>query len=155
MDAYLDIETSYRKEITVLGVYRDDSGLHQLIGDRITSGRVLDIFKGIETIYTYNGKRFDIPVITRNTGVDLSGLFNMHDLMYDCWEKRLYGGLKWVEKALGIKRDSGGMDGRDAMELWEEYFWFKNEDALKRLLRYNEEDVVNLKILRERLARYK
>lgn len=47
------------------------------------------------------------------------------------------------------------MDGRDAMELWEEYFWFKNKDALKKLLKYNEEDVVNLKLLKERLARYK
>lgn len=155
MDAYLDIETSYRKEITVLGIHRDDKGLHQLVGDKITPHRILSILDGVETIYTYNGKRFDIPVIARNTGLDLASQFNIHDLMYDCWRKRLYGGLKWVEKVLGIRRMLAGMDGHDAMELWEEYFWFKNKDALQRLLKYNEEDVVNLKTLREKLARYK
>lgn len=155
MDAYLDIETSYRKEITVIGVYRDDTGLHQLVADKITTNRILDILKGVDTIFTYNGKRFDIPVIAKNTGVDLARQFNVHDLMYDCWRKRLYGGLKWVEKVLDIRRSLDGMDGHDAMELWEEYFWFKNKDALQRLLKYNEEDVSNLKILRERLARYK
>lgn len=155
MDAYLDIETSFRKEITVFGVHREDTGLCQLVGDKITPGRILDILKGIDTIYTYNGKRFDIPVIARCIGLDLSSQFKIYDLMYDCWAKNLYGGLKWVEKVLGIRRSLAGMDGHDAMELWEEYFWFKNRDALRKLLKYNEEDVSNLKILRERLARYR
>lgn len=155
MDAYLDVETSFRKEITVLGIHRDDKGLYQLIGDKITPRRILDILKGIDAIYTYNGKRFDIPIIAKHTGLNLSNHFKIYDLMYDCWKKHLYGGLKWVEKVLGIKRSLDGMDGRDAMELWEEYFWFKNKDALKKLLKYNEEDVVNLKLLKERLARYK
>lgn len=155
MDAYLDIETSYRKEITVVGIHRDDTGLYQLIGNKITPRRILDILKGVDTIYTYNGERFDIPVIARNTGLDLSKQFKICDLKYDCWKKNLYGGLKWVEKVLGIKRVLTGVDGRKAMELWEEYFWFKDKDALQKLLKYNEEDVSNLKILRERLARYK
>lgn len=155
VNAYLDIETSYRREITIIGIHRDDMGLHQLMGNKITPRHIMDILEGVDTIYTYNGKRFDIPIIARYVGIDLSSRFKMHDLVYDCRAKHLYGGLKWVEKVLGIKRSLDGMDGHTAMELWEEYFWFKNKDALKKLLKYNEEDVINLKLLKERLARYK
>lgn len=151
MDAYLDIETSYRNEITILGVYRKDTRLHQLIDKNITPNNVLGILKDIDVIYTYNGSRFDLPVITRQLGLDLSSRFRSHDLMYDCWKKNLYGGLKWVERVLSIKRTLDNMDGRQAMELWERYFWFKDNIALKKLLKYNEEDVVNLTILKEKL----
>lgn len=155
MDAYLDIETSYRNEITVLGVYREDTGVHQLIGSNITPERILDILQGINVIYTYNGTRFDLPIIARNTGIRLSDNFELHDLMYDCWRKNLYGGLKWVERVLGITRALDNMDGHQAMELWERYFWFKDKEALQKLLKYNQEDVVNLFSLREKLARYR
>lgn len=155
MDAYLDIETSYRNEITVVGIYKDDTGLHQLIWDEITSERILDILKGVDVIYTYNGKMFDIPIIEKNIGLNLSRQFKIYDLKYDCWKKNLYGGLKWVEKVLGIKRVLEGINGYTAMKLWEEYFWFKDETALRKLLKYNEEDVINLKLLRERLARFR
>lgn len=39
-----------------------------------------------------------------------------------------------------------------AMQLWYEYVDQGNENALTKLLRYNEEDVVNLRTLRERLS---
>lgn len=151
----MDIETSYRKEITVLGVYREDTGIHQLIGSSITPKRILDMLQGIDIIYTYNGSRFDLPVIAKQTGVNLSDHFESHDLMYDCWERNLYGGLKWVERVLGIRRALSGMDGYQAMQLWERYFWFKDKEALQKLLKYNEEDIVNLTFLREKLARYR
>lgn len=154
MNAYLDIETSYRNEITVFGVYTEHSGLSQLISADITPQNILKTLEGVSSIYTYNGNRFDLPVIAKNTGLKLSDKFKTCDLMYDCWSKNLYGGLKLVEKALGIKRILEGMDGHDALDLWERYIWFKDKDALKKLLKYNEEDVVNLKTLRQRLSEY-
>ncbi len=71
--------------------------------------------------------------------------------MYECWRQNLYGGLKKVEKHLGITRDSLGIDGWEAMRLWERYN--KNDDlqALKTLLDYNRDDVINLPILEEKL----
>ena len=132
MDAYLDIETSYRKEITVIGVYREDTGVRQLIGNDITPSQLLGTLHGVDVIYTYNGSRFDLPIIARQTGVILSEKFKSHDLMYDCWKKNLYGGLKWVERALGIRRILNDIDGYQAMELWEKYFWFKDKEALQR-----------------------
>ena len=151
MDACLDIETSYRKEITVLGIYRKDTGIHQLVWEEIIPERILNILQGVRVIYTYNGTRFDLPIITRQTGVNLSDHFESYDLMYDCWKKNLYGGLKWVERVLGISRTLNNMDGHQAMELWEQYFWFKDKEALRKLLKYNEEDVINLILLKEKL----
>ncbi len=74
-----------------------------------------------------------------------------HDLMYDCWRRGLYGGLKRVEEQLGILRRTQGIDGIEAMRLWHRYETYRDEEALKVLLEYNREDVVNLKLLDETL----
>ena len=70
--------------------------------------------------------------------------------MYDCWSRNLRGGLKSVERQLGIKRKLKDVDGRGAVELWYEYE-AGNEGALSKLLKYNEEDLVNLEKLRNLL----
>jgi uncharacterized protein YprB with RNaseH-like and TPR domain len=64
----------------------------------------------------------------------------------------LYGGLKVVERVLGIPRRTDGLDGADAMRLWEE--WRRGDGrSLRKLLRYNEDDVVNLYLLEKELFR--
>lgn len=151
MNAYLDIETSYHREITVVGIYRKDKGLSQLIGKDVTADSILTALEGIDVIFTYNGERFDLPVIARQTGVNLLNRFKSHDLMYDCWKMKLFGGLKKVEKTLGINRNLKEVDGKLAMVLWDRYCWENDEDALDTLLKYNEEDVVNLPVLQNKL----
>ena len=152
MDAYLDIETSYRNEITVLGIYREDTGIYQLIWDEITPNKILEVLQEVKIIYTYNGSRFDLPVIAKRTGLNLVKRIKSHDLMYDCWKNNLYGGLKKVEKILGIKRNLPDIDGQKAMELWESYFCNKDKKALEILLKYNEEDIINLPVLKNKLS---
>jgi hypothetical protein len=71
--------------------------------------------------------------------------------VYDCWRRNLYGGLKRVERKLDIKRSLAEIDGYEAVRLWWRYVNDDNEDALRTLLEYNKEDVLNLKTLRERL----
>ena len=71
--------------------------------------------------------------------------------MYDCWRRNLYGGLKEVERKLGIDRRSAGIDGRMAVRLWWNYKLYDDEKALLTLLGYNREDVLNLKLLRQKL----
>ena len=73
--------------------------------------------------------------------------------MYDCWKQDLKGGLKIVEQKLGIHRRLKDIDGFMAVRLWWDYVNTKNESALKTLLDYNKEDVVNLTALRNRLNR--
>ena len=71
--------------------------------------------------------------------------------MFDCWHNRLFGGLKKVEIQLGIPRQLQGVDGREAVMLWYRYLDCGELEALDRLLKYNAEDVMNLRVLREKL----
>ena len=159
VDAYLDIETTglsrYYDAITVIGIYRchgRNSELIQLVGEEVTRGNLVTALRGVNTIYTYNGSRFDIPFIAASLGIDLATEFYHHDLMYDCWRNNLFGGFKAVERQLGIRRELEGVGGFEAVQLWWQYRKGGNQNALALLLQYNQEDVVNLKALRERLA---
>jgi hypothetical protein len=68
--------------------------------------------------------------------------------MYSCWDRNLYGGLKAVERRLGIRRKLPGIDGMEAVRLWRRYRAAQDRKALRTLLEYNQEDVLNLKTLR-------
>ena len=157
-DAYLDIETTGLSRrlsgLTVVGVaLADEAPYHvfQLVGDEITAQNLLGILRSVGCIYTYNGRRFDLPFIRAKLGLDLARQFRHVDLMYDCWRNRLKGGLKAVERQLGIARQLPHVDGYMAVQLWWEYVNTGNPDALDTLLAYNREDVLNLHTLRERL----
>lgn len=158
MDAYLDIETTglswQHSHITVLGLYvvsGKRGRLVQLVGDEINKNNLLRLVDGVNAIFTYNGSRFDLPFIEASLGVNLSSLFLHRDLMYDCWKCNLYGGFKAVEQQLGIPRQLKGINGLDAVILWQEYRHNGDPKALKLLLQYNSEDVMNLRMLKERL----
>jgi uncharacterized protein YprB with RNaseH-like and TPR domain len=84
--------------------------------------------------------------------LDLEKRFLHRDLMYDCWAQSLYGGLKKVEIRLGIHRDTEGVDGIEAMRLWERFRRQTEMEALEVLLRYNREDVENLEALALKLG---
>lgn len=159
LEAYLDIETTglspWDCEITVVGVHLcngEQSRFIQLVGDDITSDSIMKVLKKVEVIYTYNGSRFDLPFIHSRLGINLAELFQHCDLMYDCWEKDLHGGFKSVERQLGIPRRLTEIKGHDAVRLWWRYVNDYDRDALATLLEYNKEDVLNLKVLRERLS---
>jgi hypothetical protein len=148
-DAYLDIETSFERRITVVGLYRKDRGLKQLVGNRITPEAITDFLDGTTCLLTYNGHRFDLPVIKDALGLDLRALFPCRDLMQDCWRRNLFGGFKAVEKKLGIARKTEGVDGMMAMRLWAKYVDADDGESLDLLLLYNREDVENLAALQK------
>ena len=150
--AYLDIETSWAGHVTVVGVYRPTLDTFQLVRPRIDRFELLDALDGAETLYTYNGSRFDLPVLKRRLGIVLDRFAHV-DLMLTCWKKGLKGGLKRVEQALGIDRGSAGIDGIEAMRLWERFEGSGDADALETLLRYNRDDIQNLETLALKLER--
>jgi uncharacterized protein YprB with RNaseH-like and TPR domain len=158
-EAYLDIETTglspSGSEITVIGMHfcrESGTDFVQLVGRDITKNSILEALEGIDMLYTYNGSRFDLPFINAVLGLNLEKHFTHHDLMYDCWGKRLYGGLKGVEKQLGIGRKLPDMNGLEAVKLWWKYVESFDLEALNKLLAYNKEDVVNLKTLKDKLG---
>jgi uncharacterized protein YprB with RNaseH-like and TPR domain len=108
----------------------------------------------VDTIYTYNGSRFDLPFINFRLRVNLREHFHHHDLMHDCWRNNLYGGFKAVERQLGIPRQLRGIGGAEAVILWWRYQIDHDKKALDLLLKYNREDVVNLIALKGRLERF-
>ncbi|MBN1857256.1 MAG: ribonuclease H-like domain-containing protein [Dehalococcoidia bacterium] len=159
MEAYLDIETTglsqLTSSITVIGIYRQTPQgfeLIQLVGNAISRESVLQALEGIEILYTYNGARFDLTFIEAKLQIALESLMEHRDLMYDCWRQKLYGGLKVVERCLNIGRVTTGITGLDAVNLWWRYAREEDEAALRTLLAYNREDVVNLKELKEKLG---
>jgi uncharacterized protein len=148
---YLDIETSGGfqgcDEITLIGIY-DGREVRTFI-----NGSNLDEFEtallpGV-LLLTYSGTGFDLPFIRRwfrhlalpPAHIDLRYL--LHRLGYR-------GGLKAIEKQLGISRDPDldGLDGYDAVQLWKAFQW-GDEPSLQRLIRYNTLDIVNLEPLME------
>jgi uncharacterized protein len=156
IEAYIDIETtglsSGTSEITVVGIYicrGEESEFIQFVGQDISADAVIEALEGVDILYSYNGSRFDLPFIHARLGINLEERFHHRDLMYDCWSKNLRGGLKGVEKQVGIARDLPDMNGLEAVKLWWKYVETFDLDALKKLCDYNKEDVVNLKTLRD------
>lgn len=159
-DAYLDIETTGlstdRDLITVIGIYlvnEVEDRFIQLYGERVTPQNLLAALEGVDKIYTYNGRRFDLRFIDDFLGVDLTDKYEHEDLMDWCHDYLLYGGFKAVEKKLGISRETEGICGFHAVLLWDSYQKRDDMEALDLLLKYNKEDVVNLKALREKLEK--
>jgi uncharacterized protein len=156
MEAFLDIETTGLSpdlsEITVVGIYMTDGDSErcvQLVGSKICGDAIIESLEGIRHLYTYNGRRFDLPFIHIRHGVDLESGFEHCDLMHHCWKNNLYGGLKAVERSLGIDRRLKEVNGLEAIRLWWRYVNDYDQSALQTLLEYNKEDIVNLKKLKD------
>jgi uncharacterized protein YprB with RNaseH-like and TPR domain len=148
---YLDIETSggYQglDEITVIGLY-DGNAVQSFV-----NGINLDEFEvsiaKYDLMITFNGACFDLPFIRRwfpNISLPPAHI----DLRFLLKRLGYQGGLKEIEKILGIVRDPeiNGLDGYDAVMLWKTYQWGE-QSALDRLIQYNTADIVNLKPLME------
>ncbi|MCX7831650.1 MAG: ribonuclease H-like domain-containing protein [Actinobacteria bacterium] len=152
--AYLDIETDESFNPTLVGIYIKEEGFRRLVRPNIKAETIHRLLDGVEVVITYNGERFDLDILERFVGFRLSPSIQSLDLMYMCWELDLYGGLKKVEKELGIIRDSTieGMNGLDAVNLWNEYE-MGDKKALSLLELYNYYDVMNLVELENRLRR--
>ena len=148
---YLDIETTgyYQNtdEITVIGIY-DGTDIQTFV-----NGINLDDFEiaiaRYDLVITFNGATFDLPFIRSwFPGISLPAAHI--DLRFLLKKLGYAGGLKKIEKELGINRgtDIDGIDGFEAVRLWNEYQW-GDKNALKTLVEYNNADIVNLKPLME------
>ena len=157
--AYIDIETTgfspRDDELTVVGVCLEQ-GSHrsviQLYEETLSRAALVDVLSPCTALYSYNGTCFDLPFIRAKLRVDLAASHAHYDLMHNCHRCGLYGGLKVVERRLRIPRKVKGVDGFMAVRLWLDYSENGNRQALRKLLRYNAEDVRNLIHLRNRLG---
>lgn len=146
---YLDIETGGDPEdfggITVVGLY-DGRQVRQYVAGRDLheAGQAM---AGYEVVVTFAGASFDLPVLRQVFSRLLVPPVHI-DLRWVLRRLGHRGGLKRIEKSLGIERPEhvGDMDGYMAVMLWQEHL-AGDEEALQTLLDYNACDVVNLEPL--------
>ena len=148
--AYLDIETdgSAGNTITMIGIYDGKNYKCLIQGDDLENFR--DIISHYNMVVTFFGFSYDIPVLEKRfPGLDFDQIHI--DLCPLLAQLELRGGLKKIEKQLGIERSAEieGLNGRDAIWLWRKYRTHDDLNALKRLIAYNKEDCVNLQRLAE------
>lgn len=151
---FLDIETTGldqdRHEVTVVSAHLDGETTTLVRGDDLERGRLRDVFTDANLVVTFNGKRFDIPFLEQ--AFDLQVELPHLDLMYPCRRIGLSGGLKPIERELGIDRGEDDISGRDAVRLWHAYDRRGDTDALETLIEYNRDDTVNLEQLADIVA---
>ncbi len=148
---FLDIETNgYYGGITVIGLYDGDDTKTFIRGYNLDRSLLEKELEKHKLVVTFNGSSFDLPVIERFFGLRVH---KPHvDLRHVCARVGLTGGLKSIEKQVGIRRaeEVEGVSGSDAVYLWEQFKSTKDTDYLNTLVKYNEEDIVNLKPLADK-----
>ena len=150
--AFLDIETDGLERdstVTVVTVHRR-SGTRTLVnGIDLCEESLADALDGTSLMVTFNGSCFDLPVLRCSfPGLDLD--MPHFDLRFGCRKAGFRGGLKTVEREIGIERGDSiaDVDGFEAVRLWKRWEGKRDEGALETLVEYNIADTVNL----ERLA---
>lgn len=154
---FFDIETTglkpERNKTTTVSFYRNGKSKTLIRGQDLTKENLEQEFFDSSMLVSFNGKRFDAPFLEKNFGMNIE---KPHiDLMYPCKRLGYSGGLKKIEKDLKIDRELEDIDGREAIKLWKKYENNNNEDALNKLVKYNQYDAENLQdlleIIREKL----
>ena len=154
---FLDIETTglspERHKVTTVCIHSPKETLSFISGENMDElGSAL---AGYKYIASFNGARFDLPFLTRSLRLKFPQIHL--DLMYPLKRLGYSGGLKNIEKQLGLTREADGVTGYDAVRLWKAYKSNRiievagrkvgGEKALDLLVEYNREDTVNLETL--------
>ena len=149
---FLDIETTglskHYNDITTIGMFNGKESKVFINGQNLDEFK--DEIKKYSYIVTFNGALFDLPFIKAKFPDAEFNHFHA-DLRFMLKRLGYTGGLKKIEKTLGIERESdlSELTGRDAVKLWHRYKRHNDKKALDKLVRYNIEDIENLKILME------
>lgn len=147
---FLDIETTglcFGDKITVIGLYNGKEVKTYVHGKNLNEFR--EELEKYSMIVSFNGTCFDLPFIRKSfPGLNLN---QMHvDLRYFLRRLGLSGGLKIIENRMNILRseETAGLNGWDAVRLWRRYER-GDKESLDLLVKYNNEDIINLKKILE------
>lgn len=150
---FFDIETTglsaSHSDVTTVSFHRTGETTTLVRGDGLTRDALATELSRAPVLVSFNGKRFDVPFLERSFDLDID---RPHiDLMYPCRQLDLTGGLKAIERAVGIDRDRPDLSGRDAVRLWHAYER-GDERSLETLVSYNRADTINLESLMDVVA---
>lgn len=152
---FLDIETSgFYGDITVVGLYDGKETTTMVRGFNLDRELLRKTLERYSLIVTFNGASFDLPVIERYFQGVLPSVPHV-DLRHVCAKIGLMGGLKAIEQKMGISRPDSlsGVTGEDAVYLWQKWKATGNREYLQTLVEYNEEDIVNLKPIADKVIK--
>ena len=103
-------------------------------------------------LVSFYGTRFDLPMLART--FDFTCLPPHIDLMHEARAYGYTGGLKSIERSLGIRRTANEEgDGEMAVRLWRSHADEGDDSSLVRLLQYNARDVRSLVVLSRKILR--
>jgi len=143
---FFDIETTglspEKNKVTTVSLYRGGESKTFVQGQDLTRENLQKEIHKSKVLVSFNGKMFDQPFLEKNYNLDIE--LPHIDLMHSCRRIGLTGGLKKIEKDLGVERELEDIDGREAVRLWKKYENKGNENALEDLIRYNRYDTENL-----------
>lgn len=151
--SFLDIETNGLERdslVTVVTVHNKKDTITLVQGDNLDAETLSDALEGTSILVTFNGSCFDVPVLKNSfPKIDLD--MPHYDLRFGCRKVGYTGGLKYIEKTLGMDRpyDINDVDGEEAVRLWKLWERKRDKDALDRLIKYNRADTVNLETISE------
>lgn len=145
--AFLDIETAGLAPdapITTIAVYQQKQVRFYVHG--VNLDQFAPETRDVGTWVTYNGTRFDLPRLHRHLGGSITGLHLDLCPILHAWG--YYGGLKSVERKLGIRRQvAPATNGEYAAGLWQHFEEEGRRDALCDLLNYNLQDTLTLEVI--------
>jgi len=150
---FLDIETtglSFEDDITLIGLFDGIETKTMIKGINFDYRILKKELQKYKLIVTFNGSSFDVPFINKRYPNLLPNIPNF-DIKSISGRVGLKGGLKEIERRLGIKRNKiiEKFYGGDALTLWKMYRATGDDYYLKLLVEYNEEDIINLKTIAE------
>lgn len=148
---YLDIETDgldRESEVTVVTVHKRSGTVTLVNGEGLCSESLSEALEGVSMLVTFNGRCFDVPTL-RCSFPDVNLELPHFDLRFGCKDVGMAGGLKNIEKSIGLSRsdDIAEVDGFEAVRLWKRWKNTGDEESLRRLVDYNRADTVNLETL--------
>lgn len=146
---FLDIETSgdeLQPEITLI-IAKHRGRLHIFTAEQ-NLDQFLHLLDDITFWVTFNGISFDVPQLENHFHIPLRDIAHV-DLRWTCYHAQLRGGLKEIERAIGLVRpaDLIGVDGAEAAWLWQRWKLTGNPKLLQKLTRYCAADVIGLELL--------
>jgi len=143
---FLDIEIGRNpKDIILIGMYDGINTKVMVKNYNMDKNIFLNELKKYKLLVTYNGKSFDAPAIEKYFGIKLN--LPHIDLKYCCSKLKIGNGLKNVELNLNLKRPQN-LYGKP-YDVYKAFLAPGDREYLDFLIKYNEEDIVNLKPIME------
>ena len=137
----LDIEIDSYGKITVVGISNYYKTNFLVRGVNLSTALLQKEIQKYKILLTFNGASFDLPALQKQFQINLT--IPHIDLKPLCIKLGLKGGLKEVEKQLGLNRPAH-LYG-NPVELWKAFRASGDQEYLELLLEYNREDTENLK----------